>query len=237
MTRALAILVALTGAAYACPPPLLTEVPLTKDGTAIPDGGGVVMATVNGRGDDDFGLNGGRLVVGTTEITLRNDYLAPGLTVLVPKSQANRGIELVNGRGKAILKLTQLGVAAKHSAPKLVAVTSTLPPVKPSKTPPQVRMYEPSGEMTVELGEAPPDDVLALVLYVNVTGGPQGIAWMAPQKGQTSYQLYVGGKRCAPGPGSVAQGAKVHVGWVDATGRISVRSKNVRVVAPRPEEP
>ena len=237
MIRALAILVALTGASYACPPPLLTEVPLTKDGTAIPEGGGVVMATVNGGGGDgDFDRGGASLVVGTTNVTLRSDYLAPGLTVLVPKSQANRGIELVNGRGKAILKLTQLGVAAKRAAPKLTAVTSTLPPVKPSREPPRM-MYEPSGEMVIELAEAAPADVLALVLYVQVTGGPQGVAWMTPQKGQTSYRLFVGGKQCAPGPGSVAQGAKVHVGWVDNTGRISVRSKDVRVAAPRPAKP
>jgi hypothetical protein len=236
MTRlTLAILVALTGASYACPAPLLTDVPLTKDGTAIPEGGGVVMMTVNGRGggDDDFGRNGGRLVVGTTNIGLRTDYLAPGLTVLVPKPQANRAIELVNGRGKAILELTQTGVAPKHAAPRLVAVTSTVPPEKPSKAPPRALMYEPAGEMTIELGDAPPEGVLALVLFET----EQGVAWMPPVKGQTAYKWYVGGKRCMPGPGAVAQGKKVNVGWVDATGRISVLSKGIRVAAPRPARP
>ena len=232
MRTALAILIATTGAALACPPPLLTDVPLTKDGTQIPPGGGVVMATVNGRGGG-IEQNAGRLVAGKTDVETTHEYLAPGLSVLVPKPQANRTIELASFSGKPILRVTQTGVAPKHAAPKVAKVHSTAPPVRPSKEPPRPRMYEPTSQLTVELAEAPPDDVLAIVVFQ----GNQGIAWAAPEPKQTTYSFWAGGKRCVPGPGTVPQRAKVTLGYVDLSGRVSVLTKAITVGAtPVPKE-
>lgn len=223
---AFALVLASTGAALACQPPLLVNVPLTQDGTAIPAGGGVVMATVNGRGGGvDEG--GGRLVEGKTNVAATDLYLAPGLTVIVPKPQANRAIELVGNSGKTLLRLTQVAVAPKHAAPKVAKVHSTAPPVKKSKEPPRVAMYGPTTQMTIELAEAPPEDVLALVVFQ----GDQGIAWARPQSGQTTYSFWAGGKRCMPGPGTAAQGSTVTLGYVDLSGRVSVLTKSIKVGA------
>jgi hypothetical protein len=224
MVRLLALAVvsaALVQPAAACPRPNLVDVPLTRDGTNIPAGGGVVIATING---PDRGASDGRLVAGRDNIEQKREYVAPGLTVVVAKPQANRAIEFVGLDGKALLKLTQGPVAARHAPPKLVAVKSTLPP-PPKGDAERLQVYEPSGQLSVELGDAPPDDVIALVLS---TGG-QGFAWLEPQKGQKTYTLYVGGKRCVPGPGGVAQGTAVTAAWLDTTGRMSAATKAVRV--------
>jgi hypothetical protein len=228
--RALAIVAALHTAALACAMPMLSDVPLTKDGTTIPDGGGVIMETVNG-GQSAPGTP--KLVAGKTNVRMRIDYIAPGLSVIVPKSQANRQIELVDANGKRLLLLNQSGVAPKHAAPKLVAVTSTLPAERQTNQPQPPRMYDPSGTVTIELGEAPPDDIVALVLYASLPS-QQGVAWAPPGKGQKTFSFSVGGKRCSPGPIGVPQGAKVAVGWLDATGRVSVLSKEVVIKAPPP---
>ncbi len=61
-------------------------------------------------------------------------------------------------------------------------------------------MYEPSSQLTIELAEAPPDDVLAIVVFQ----GTQGIAWTPPRQKTTTYSFWAGGKRCVPGPGMLA---------------------------------
>ena len=231
--RVAATLVLLSaGTALACPPPVLTDVPLTKDGTQIPAGGGVVIATVNGRGRGGFEESTGRLVAGKSDVETTRQHLAPGLTVIVPKARANRAIELVAEGGKALLRLTQTAVAPKHAAPKVAKVHSTAPPVKSTNGPPPRAMYEPSSQLTIELAEAAPDDVLALVVFQ----GGQGVAWAAPQPKQTTYSFWAGGKRCVPGPSTVPQGTKVTLGWVDLSGRVSVLTKDLRVGATPPSE-
>ena len=225
MRAAFALVLLSAGAALACPAPLLTDVPLTRDGTLIPAGGGVVMATENGRGGG-MDRGGGRLVAGKVNVDVTQDYLAPGLTVIVPKAQANRAIELVDGRGKVQLRLTQTQVAPKHAAPKVVKVHSTAPPVKPNGPPPRP-MYEPTSQLTIELAEAAPDDVLALVVFQN----GQGVAWAKPQPRTTTYAFWAGGKRCMPGPATVPQGTTVTLGYVDLSGRVSVLTKNIKVAA------
>lgn len=230
--RALALLALSSSAALACPPPLLTEMPLTAENTAIPPGGGVVMATVSGGGGR--GLRGGeRLVAGKANVEMTRTYLAPALTVIVPKAQANRAIELVDGAGQTLLHLTQTSVAPKHAAPKVAAIHSTAPPVKKTTEPPRLQMYEPSSQMTLELAEAPPEDVLALVVFER----GQGVAWARPQAKQTTYTFWAGGKRCVPGPGTVPQRSTVTVGYVDLTGRVSVLTKDLVVGAtPAPKQ-
>lgn len=233
MRAALAFLLISTGAALACPPPLLTDVPLTADNTAIPAGGGVVMATMNGMGGGRNMRGGERLVAGKTNVEMTRNYIAPALTVIVPSTQANRAIELVDGSGTAILHLTQTQVAPKHAAPKVAKVHSTAPPVKKTNEPPRLQMYEPTSQMTIELAEAPPEDVLALVVFE----GGQGIAWARPTATQTTYSFWAGGKRCMPGPGTVPQGATVTLGYVDLTGRVSVLTKDIKVGAtPAPKQ-
>jgi hypothetical protein len=217
--------------AYPCARPNLTDKAITPDGTVIPSGGGVVITTVNGfnGGGGDIGM-GAQLVAGGVNIELERKYIAPALTVIVAKPQANRAIELATHDGKTLLSLTQSDVAPKHTAPKVKAVHSTLPP---SATRQQQR-WEPTSQYTIELAEAPPNDVLALVVRV----GDSGIAWAAPQKGQTSYSFYAGGKRCTPGPMTLAQGSKVTVAWLDVGGRLSVTSKEIRVgVTPKAKQP
>ena len=215
-------------AALACPPPLLTDVPLTADNTALPAGGGVVMATVNGGGGRGM-RNGGRLVAGKDNVELTRTYLAPALTVIVPKAQANRAIELIDDSGKAILHLTQTQVAPKHAAPKVAKVHSTAPPVKKGE-PPRFEMYGPTTQLTIELAEAPPSDVLALVVFQD----GQGVAWSPPQDKQMTYTFWAGGKRCMPGPGTVPQRATVTLGYVDRTGRVSVLTQDITVGATPP---
>jgi hypothetical protein len=220
------LLLASAGAALACPPPLLVDVPLTKDGTAIPAGGGVVMATVNARGGG-IAENGGRLLAGRVDVVMTREYLAPGLSVIVPKAQANRAIELVGDSGATLLHLTQTAVAPKHAAPKIAKVHSTAPPVKKTNGPPRFEMYEASSQLTIELAEAPPDAVLALVVCL----GNPGVAWAAPRPKQTAYSFWAGGKRCVPGPGTVPQGSAVTLGYVDLSGRVSVLTRAIRVGA------
>lgn len=217
------LLVALAAdSAFPCARPRLTDRAITPDGAVIPSGGGVVITTVNGFDGGDEGGPGAQLVAGGTNIELRRDYIAPALTVIVAKPQANRAIEFATGGGKALLKLTQSGVVPKHAAPKVKAVHSTLAPAATR----QQQRWEPTSQYTVELAEAPPDDVLALVVQV----GDGGIAWARPQKGQTTYTFFAGGKRCMPaGPATLPQGAKVTVSYLDTGGRLSVASRELRV--------
>jgi hypothetical protein len=225
--RAAAALVLLSaGTALACPEPFLVDVPLTKDGTLIPAGGGVVIATTNGGGRFG-GEETGSLVAGKVNVELERKYIAPALTVIVPKPQANRAIELVAQSGKTLLRLTQADVAPKHAAPKVAKVHSTAPPVKKSDGPARSAMYEPSSQLTIELAEAAPEDVLALVVFQR----GQGVAWAAPQPKTTTYTFWAGGKRCMPGPSTVPQGSTVTLGWVDTTGRVSVLTKDLQVGA------
>ena len=234
MRAALALVLLSTGAALACPPPFLVDEPLTQDNTTIPAGGGVVMATVSGGGGRGL-RQGATLAAGKTNIEQKREYLAPGLTVIVAKPQANRAIELVDQAGQTLLHLTQSDVAPKHAAPKVAKIHSTAPPEKKRKPnePPRFQMYEPTSQMTIELAEAPPTDVLAVVVF----SGGQGIAWAAPQPKQTTYSFWAGGKRCVPGPGTVPQGSIVTLGYVDLTGRVSVLTKDIKVgVTPAPKQ-
>lgn len=235
MRTALISLLALALAAdraYPCAEPMLTDRPLTADGAVIPSGGGVVMATVNGFDGDDGG-DGARLQSGTTNVEAKRDYIAPALYVIVAKPQNNRAIELVGTRGKPILRLTQGDLVPKHAPPKLAKAHSTLAPAKPDPQPKR-SMWEASSQYTIELGEAPPADVLALVVY----DGDNGIAWARPAKGQTTYSFWGGGKRCSPGPSSLPQGRTITVAWLDAGGRVSLRSKPIQVgVTPPPKKP
>lgn len=228
--RSIVIVLALSLAAdraYPCARPRLSDRAITPDGAVIPSGGGVVITTVNGGGgddDEDSGM-GPQLVAGTTNVELERTYIAPALTVIVAKPQANRSIALASRDGKrTLLRLTQGGVVPKHAAPKLAKIHSTLAPVKPSGP---YQRWAPTSTYTIELAEAPPDDALALVVLV----GGQGIAWARPSKGQTSFSFYAGGKRCTPGPAQLAQGQKATVAWLDTGGRLSLASKELAVGA------
>lgn len=232
-----AVLLAVLGLALAadqahpCARPQLTDKAITADGAVIPSGGGVVITTVNGFGGDDGfdGSGGGQLMAGTDNVEQSRVYLAPALTVIVAKPQANRTIELVSPRGKKLLSLTQGDLAPKHAAPRLAKVHSTLVPAKPDLQ----QRWAPTSQYTIELGQAPPDDVLALIVHVRGSG----IAWARPQKGQTTYTFYAGGKRCSPGPAPLAQGTTVTVAWLDAGGRLSVESRAVKVGATPKSKP
>lgn len=177
--------------AYPCAEPMLTDEAITPDGAVIPNGGGVVITTVDGGNPND--AEGARLMAGTTNVELRRDTIAPALTVIVAKPQANRAIELVGRRGTPIVKLAQGDVVPKHAAPKLARFHSTLAPRKTTRDAQQ--MWEASSQYTVELAEVPPSDVLALVVFVKDIG----VAWARPQKGQLVYSFWAGASAARPG--------------------------------------
>lgn len=214
--------------AYPCMLKPLSDRPLTPDGTLIPSGGGVVITSAFGSDPDDEKLaifGGGLLMAGTANVEAAREYIAPALTVIVAKPQANRSIELVDERGRKRLGFLQGGVVPRHAAPKLAKVHSNLARLDPAARFAVVSQY------TIELAEPPPADVLALVIR---TGG-RGIAWARPQQGRTVYAFYAGGKRCLPGPAPLVQGEKVSVAWLDVGGRLSLESKDFEVGALLPE--
>ncbi|CAN5922565.1 hypothetical protein BH11MYX3_BH11MYX3_08700 [soil metagenome] len=229
MRRALAIVLVLQLApaqrADACAAPRLVDVPMTRDGTTLLEGGGVVIRTVNGGNHTADQDDDGSVFAGTTDVTLRVDWVAPGLSVIVPKPRRGRVLTLGARTTKPALKLRQGGVAPKHAAPNLVAVSSSLSRADAASIQAS-RMYGAPGAFVVELAEAPPADVLALVVYQ----GGAGIAWAAPSK-QLSYTFRFGGKNCSPGPAALVQGSKVTVGWLDESGRVSLLTKEIQVSA------
>jgi len=221
-------------AALACPRPMLTELPLTKDGATLVKGGGVVMHVVagGGRGGDFESEGGGALFDGAQALQARTDYLAPGLTVLVPPAQSGRTIEMRNRGGERLLALVQGDVAPKHLAPKLARVTSTLTAAQARRSDVRRGPYGGAvGQFTIELAGGPPADVLALVLYT-AGNDDAGIAYALPQPGQKAYTFGFGGKNCGGlGAGQLAQGTKVHAAWVDESGRLSILGKSIAVTA------
>lgn len=220
-------LLALSPAAQACPPPFMTDVPLTADGATLLDDGGVVVET---RADGPHrGPQGGlQLTSGGADLAFTHDFIAPRLQVMRPP-RGSATIDVVGGYGKVLLTVKQDVSNAAPTPPDVVRLTSTLRRVKSSKRP----VVRPDGIQTssavLTLAAAPPADTIAVIVFRITKHGPQGVAWWP--RGDTVYTYSTGGKGCVPGPSPLHQGEKIAIGFIDGHGRTSPLSKAFSVTA------
>lgn len=228
--RVLVILVSTTAVASACPAMVFANLPLTPDNATIAPDGGVVVNAVGGGGE-----SAAELTINSQPIDVRQDIVAPGLMIWVPTSiQSPNTIDVRSARGRLLRSLTVGPAMPRHLPPKVSFATSTLTIRKRREAIPSPNNT--SGTLVIELAEPPPSDVLAMVVFSKQGNDSVGVAWTTPKPDTKTYQFMFGGKRCGPGPGSIPQGARLQILWVDALGRLSMPSKQVRARPPHARE-
>lgn len=199
----------------------------TKSVTMLPDGG-VLLSMSRSYGNRG---NGTYTLVDETGATVEatQEQIAPGLFRLTPKQHADRELTLSED-GKPLFVVEDAAAApALAIVPKLAKVTST----RARTTKPRPRYLAPEAT-TITLASPPPADVAGIVLY----GADHAArAWLPANKGRT-YQLSFGGKRCG-GVGMIGTviGEEVTIAFVDSSGRVSPRTKPVRVRRTPPPPP
>jgi len=216
--------------AAACPAPHLVDVPLIADGATLLDDGGVVIETRSARGGGDEAM-GLQLTSGGAKLGATRDFIASGLWVLRPPRGDGRTIEVVDGASTVRWTLTQAKGTGPHAAPKATRMTSSLGRERATKR--AVKMHRGVAASVAELtlAEAPPDDVLAVVVFRITKDGSHGIAWWPRNEAELVYGYSTGGKGCVPGPSPVHLGEKVAIGFIDLHGRTSPLSRPLVVTA------
>lgn len=225
-----ATLVLASTPADACPVMAISYRPVsTKNVTMLPDGGVLLAASKR------YGQKANEKLTlvdesGTT-IDAAEEPLAPGLVRLTPKQHADRELNLVEGTRTLFELQDAAGAPALADTPKVARVTSTH--VRSRK--PVPRGGVPAESTTITLAAAPPSNVVAIILYAPDSSAR---AWLPATRGKT-YQLSFSGKACASlGMSGTIVGEDVTLAFVDSGGRVSARSKPIRVKrTPPPPKP
>ena len=213
--------------ASACPVMTKALRPIaTKNVTMLPDGG-VLLGTTSSYGNK---RNGAYSLVDETgtAIDATEEQVAPGLFRLTPKQHADRDLSMAED-GKTIFNLQDAaGAPPLAVVPKLGKVTAT-------RNSTQRNRYPTIPTTTITLASAPPSNIIGIVLYGSDS---MARAWLPTNKGKR-YQLSFGGKGCnSVGMSGAMIGENVMFAFVDSGGRVSPRSKPVRVgVTPPPPKP
>ena len=216
--RSLTLLLLTVGpAAFACPmPPPPVEVVANETATIAPDGG-IIIRTMRG------GSPTGPLVVRADGKTadLERIYLAYDLQVVRPKVRTSK-LEVVRG-GKVVA--LQIAASTALAAPKLASVHST---ARTSGTPQRAHMYEPTSQVTLEIGSDTPTGAYALVIYKLAPEGTRPIAYGTPDS-KHAIKYSTGGKSCYGGFETAYPGDRIAVAWLDIHGRLSAHSATITV--------
>lgn len=224
----LAALLASPPPAGACAAPHLIDVALTADGATLLDDGGVVIETRVGgvgRGTDHELGQGMTLASRGQQVAATMEFIAPGLSVLRPSKTGRRPITMIDSSYKVYLTVSQAKAKAKHAAPKVTSLTSTLPrDGLANGSAPGV----PTSSATLTLATPADDDVIAIVVYLVTKDGQQGAAYWH-RTSDLVYTFKTGGKGCVPGPRPLLPGEQVAIGFVDKYGRSSPLSAPLSV--------
>lgn len=206
--------------------------PMTVANTVIPPGGGVMVSLSEGEWDgpiqSDLSKTGWKFVDGAKQVDPVIRVIAPGLAVYEPPA-GKTAIKLGVGMRRFAFQRT---ADAKPLLPAPVATAIGYAggnvPVGPRQSPVFTNR--------VKLEAARPNDAVAIIVFT-VDKTPVATSWTTAfnhtgAKGE--LEVYRSPGRCetpVPGLVPVLPGTKVTVAWVDATGRIGAKSKELTVVA------
>lgn len=231
--RALIVAVALasTGSASAGPCAIhpLAAHPMTANGTELPPGGGVLVALGdvadwNAVSQPDLTKTSWKFVDGTKSTAPVIKLLAPGLAVFEPPAGAS-SIKLVDGTRIVATHPRTTTAKPLLPAPVITAIdhVTSAAPMGPRQAP--------RNTVTAQLTGDRPDGAVAIILFAAGTPASwtSAFSYSGP-KGP--LELWHTAGRCETAiPGLVATqpGTKVTAAWVDASGRLGARSKELVV--------
>jgi hypothetical protein len=221
-----------------CGIPMMVATPMTAANTTIAPGGGVLVTLMPGGYGGDPKAQGleqkgwrFKAADGKLHAPAKIETLAPGLAVYQLPAE---GDQLVDDKGKAL-------VAVKRSTAEVPALAA--PAIKAithiTTTHQSMHGGYQSRKMTVKLASPPPADAKGIILY----NGATAVSWthlIPDAMKDTEFTVYVGGGRCSiqiPGQTDVAVGGRATIAWVDASGRVSPKSKELVVVKGKPAPP
>ena len=221
-----ALLAGLAPPAVAGPCPVMTPeyVVITPPGTALADGGGIVVAQL-------LQFNGDRAPHGVDTAWRFADgskpaivALAPGLDLLVAPAGASRLDDAKHG------KVADIAHAA--TAPAELAA----PAVKAARRTDFRAGSHSSSTTTAELAAVPPKGALALVVFDKA--GKVARSW-GTLGGGTSIAIYASGACGQPPTGLIDSpaGDEIRLAWVDTSGRLSKLSAPVAIAGPTGSHP
>lgn len=225
-----AVAFASTGTASAGPCAIrpLSPHPMTANGTELPPGGGVLvslsdMQDWNARGQPDLTKTSWKFVDGRKASDPVIKILAPGLALFEPPAGAS-SIKLVDG--KRIVATHPRTTTARRLLPAPV-ITAIDHVTSAAIGPRQAARNTVTAQLTGER----PDGAVAIILFAAGTPASwtSAFSYTGP-KG--SIELWHTTGRCETAiPGLVATqpGTKVTAAWVDASGRLGARSKELVV--------
>lgn len=212
---------------------------LTPNDAAIAhDGGVLVMATPETPGDNQVIADGSgdaaqqptwKLVQRKRNIRTMMTVLAPGLVRYDVVGNNIGAQRLVGPLGKVLISYVRNSAAAKAdrvAAPDVSSVESASYGDDRRRT----------ITYTANFGTAAPSGTVAAVIYGQdpATSAEQAWRWTVVPQGATTFVIERQGRSCgAPTVGTVALSASsiVSVAWVDASGRLSPRSKPIKITA------
>lgn len=208
-------------AAGACRPSTITAAPLAAEAAIAPDGGALIgwddVAAADAPPLDK--LDAWKFTAGTATVGTTRTVLAPGLVRFAPDAPATGALGLADDGGTLRVAVTPAAtVPAPLAAPRASVRTRTF----------NRGRYGVGAETTARLVRIP-DLAVAVVMYP--AGEDVATGWARVGSAKTISLVATPG-RCRQSPDGMLipePGTRVQLAWVDRLGRLSPRSKPIRV--------